>query len=412
MANFFWQEFFHLKGVESAGVAADLWRSSSFIEPAAGAGALVFSLLRQGGILGLNLEQLANIDLSVVDINQSALDFIERQLARLESRWGVRFNRVKLVCTDFFDFSVESLEGDPVFFGNPPFVKNPKGSRWTNLFADFVERSLRSIGANGSCHFILPLSIAFSRRYRHLRDQIRFSRRRVVLSNFDNIPDTLFTNGKPDHTNTNKANSQRCTILSILPSSDLEIHSTRLHRWRGNERRALLTSHPHYHEVTHYTFDNQFPRPENSEILRYLENGPYSNVEIFKSLTCEQGPFHLQVTTVARNFVGIRENATTGVHEFRFNTEEEFLFALLVLSSDLFLDYWRTVGDGFHLTRTNIDEFPLSEELKCMVQNEIMLGKEMWCNRLEFSKQKSHPGGITTSYDFTERALKIIKRFD
>jgi len=405
---FFWAEFLALNGLEDSKHIADFWGRHHFIEPSAGAGALVLALLKKGGELGLSLHQLAATELTIIDINQAALDFVQEQLSWLEKRWSIFFSNIRYVCSDFLDCTLPISPRVPLFFGNPPFVTNPRGSDWKNLFADFLDRSLRQSGPEGLCHFILPVSIAFSRDYARLREKIRETGKSVAISSFDNIPDTLFPSGKPKHTNTNKANSQRCSILTVFPENTPRVLATRMHRWSKNERQKLLSSPPRYHDVTDCGLNEQFLRPENELIIHYLNNS--RNDPRFHTLLSDKGPYSLFVASVARNFIGFRECSSSSVHHLRFDTEKAAYSALLILSSDLFLDYWRSVGDGFHVTKTNIMEFPLHSKLMKLIGTKTSKGKGMWEKRMDFAKTKRHPGGMTVSYDFSPSALSLLGR--
>lgn len=335
---FFWNEFLTLTGVEDHRGVAEFWGKHHFIEPAAGAGILIFALLKKGGELGLSLRDIASIELTIIDINPAALDFVKGQMSWLESRWGITFRKACYVCKDFREWTIPVKSRTPMLFGNPPFVANPSGSKWKNLFADFLDRSINQAGKQSQCHFILPLSIAFSRDYARLRKQMRQTGKSIALSSFDNIPDTLFPSGKPEHTNTNKANSQRCTILTVFTDKKPIILSTRIHRWAKAEREFLLSTHPRYEDVTNYDFDDQFPRPEHHFILQYFEEAKHA--QRLNTLVCERGNHCLYVSTVARNFIGFRENDSSNVHILRFSTHKVFYSVLLILSSDLYFDYW------------------------------------------------------------------------
>ena len=406
---FFWTEFLALNGVNDRGEIADFWANHHFIEPSVGAGALVLALFKKGAELGLSLHQLALIELTIIDVNQAALNFVRNQLSWLERKWGLAFCNIQYICCNFLECRLPLSQRTPLFFGNPPFVTNSKGGEWRNLFADFLSRALGLCGPEGRCHFILPLSVAFSRDYARLRSQIRATGKSIALCSFDNIPDTLFPSGKPEHNNTNKANSQRCSILSIFPSKTPRILSTKMHRWRKEDRNRLLSSPPQYHDVTDYCLDEQFPRPENAAILRYLRGA--KNCPRFRDITSNDGQHNLFVATVARNFIGFREDHSSSVHNPHFSTKRDFYVSLLILSSDVFLDYWRTTGDGFHVTRANVMEFPLHQNLMTIIEDEAAKGRKIWETRMDFAKTKRHPNGITTSYDFSPSALSLINHF-
>ena len=116
-------------------------RKHHFVEPAAGAGALIFALFKRFLTLGITAEQLAEIELSIVDVNTNALAFVKKQLEVVSGGWGVSFNKVRLVRDDFLSADLSRGVKPYFFFGNPPFVANEKGrSPWKNIYADFLEK--------------------------------------------------------------------------------------------------------------------------------------------------------------------------------------------------------------------------------------------------------------------------------
>ena len=410
VAMFFWNQFMVLNGLNNSASIIKFWSNHHFIEPASGAGALIFSLLRKCVEIGLPLENISSCQITIIDINQAALNFVREQLNKLEKKWNFSFDNIHYICNDFRECVLPISQKTPFFFGNPPFASNPKGNKWRNIFADFLELALQKSGAEGKIHFIMPVSIAFSNNYKTLRNQIRQTNKNIALSSFDNIPNSLFPSGKPENTNTNKANSQRCSIVTIFPADKIRFLSTKMHRWRKKDRLTLLTSEPYYYDITNYHFDNQFPRPENHTILYYLKNS--RNHSRFETLISKHGYYILNVTTVVRNFIGFRETPSTGTHQLQFNTENDFYSAILILSSDIFYDYWRTIGDGFHLTAGNLMSFPLHPSLIKNIDNNILKGQYMWEERTEYAKTKHQLNRAITTYDFSPIALKIVAQFE
>jgi hypothetical protein len=404
--DFFWREFFEHNRVSGKRECEQFWREHHFIEPAVGAGILVFGLLKRAVATGLPFEALSDLELSIIDVNERALHFVEEQFAWLGDRWNISFPRLRLVCADYRDCLLPVSPRVPIVFGNPPFVKNPAGSRWKNLFADFVERSLSLSGSNGKLHFILPLSIAFSRDYSALRNSMMESDKSIVLSNFDNIPDCLFPSGKPNSENTNKANSQRITILTVFPSRERRVASTKLHRWSKKDRGALLSSRPKYFDLSSIFLRDQIPRPENEAVLAYLERNT-SGLRLGQLLT-HGGAWQLHVASVARNFIGIREDGASAVHTLGCASERDFLTVLGIISSDLFLAYWRTIGDGFHVTKSNLMNFPIEDHIKEQIEGQSTQLRVMWGQRSAFAKYKKHPNGVSVSYDFGVVAPRLL----
>ncbi|WP_405402760.1 hypothetical protein [Paracoccus sp. Ld10] len=407
VADFFWRELFVQKEIFTNRDALSFLRKHHFVEPAAGAGALIFALMKRFVALGLTPDQLAELELSIVDINANALSFVEEQIESLAKNWNVVFDRVHLVRNNFLELRLDNGTKPYFFFGNPPFVGNKKElSPWKNLYADFLEKALQHIEGVGGVHFILPLSIAFSRDYNALRTAILKVGGTVCLSNFDNIPDTLFKSGKPSHTNTNKANSQRCTILTILPEGPRRVLATRLLRWSKKDRATLLGRSPEYFDVSGYAFDKQIPRPDSQAILDYLNLAADS--PRLGTILAKSGRHELFVAGVARNYISLREGPANGVHALGFKSEEDFLLGLGILSSDLFLSYWLSLGDGFHLTKGNIFNFPLHHTLVRECEYNASALRKAWQARQRFQKGKLNSGQMTRSFDLTNAVPSLI----
>ncbi len=408
VADFFWRELFAHNKILDGEDALSFLRKHHFVEPAAGAGALIFALFKRLLGLGVTSEQLAEIELSIVDVNNNALAFVEKQMKVLASAWDVSFNRVRLLRDDFLSTDLSRGFKPYFFFGNPPFVANKKGeSPWKNIYADFLEKALMHVGREGGIHFIVPLSVAFSRDYSVLRAMIMDTRGTVCLSNFDNIPDTLFKSGKPSHTNTNKANSQRCTILTVLPGRPKKLLATPLLRWSKKDRTNLLSQSPEYFDVSEYSFDQQFPRPESYAVLDYLDRAAGSPT--LGSIVSKNGSHRLFVAGVARNYVSLREGPANGVHALGFESNDDFFLGLGVLSSDLFLSYWLSIGDGFHLTKENIFNFPLHHTLVRECQRNAPALRLTWKVRQRFQKRKLNSGRMTKSFDLRYAVPSLVE---
>lgn len=408
VSTFFWAEFFSLSEINTPKNATSFVKNHAFIEPSVGAGAIVFSLLLKLAQLGVDKTVITKIDLTLIDINRHALSFVEKQFDALSEEWGVSFPNLKLVCSDFRKVHFKKGELPYFFFGNPPFITNRKDeSKWKNSFADFVETSLNNINGVGSLQFILPLSVAFSRDYSDLRKRILEHSRNISLSHFDNIPDTLFKSGKPKHKNSNKANSQRCSILTVQPANKSCIKSTSLMRWSKYNRKKILSQSPLYHEVSSYQFNDQFPRPENSLILEYLDQS-LDSVKL-SNLLSNSGKYKLHVNAVARNYIGFREAHVSSTHQLCFDNKRKFYYALFILSSDLFFDYWRTIGDGFHVTKGNILNFPLHDNLDEVVNFKLTTVQYIWATRKKYKKTKLNSGKITFSYDFSRKIPSLFE---
>jgi hypothetical protein len=98
--------------------------------------------------------------------------------------------------------------------------------------------------------------------------------------------------------------------------------------------------------------------------------------------------------------LGFRPDAT-GAHELAFADKASMLKALLIVSSDLFFEYWMTTGDGFHVTKSDLLEFPITNKLSSVLESKLAMADKMWRRRSRFGKEKLNAGVVTRSFDFS-----------
>lgn len=336
-------------------------------------------------------------------MNFAALQFVHHKLAELESDAGFCLPNVGMVQQDFLQWSATTKSSNVIFVGNPPFVTNQRGARWRNMYADFVEAMLNYQSASVSFSLILPVSVCFSRDYADLRRQIEQSGMGISAASYDNIPDCLFKAGKPESQNTNRANSQRCTILHVGGRDCSVRESSPMIRWTAGNRSEVLRALPSYYDYSNYVFDKQIPRPSTDWMLKYLSENKSSPT--LKSHMTRHAKCDFSVGAVARNFIGIREPSVGDATSIAIKAETELdrMVLLQILGSSIFFEYWRSLGDGFHVTSDLIERFPISERLyKCCLAN-ISSAKHQWNNRTQVLKEKLNSGRVVRTFDFTGR---------
>ncbi len=407
VAGFFWDQHFHALGIKGVNTAKNLLKKHTFVEPSAGSGILILALFRKLAEIGVGPDVISSIDLRCRDTDPHSLAYISTHVNELETATGLSFGGIKLEQGDFRGFLALPDDKPYIFFGNPPFVSNLNGSSpWKNLFADFLDVSMGLVGTSGSIQYILPLAISFSRDYVDLRRRLRSESYDLFASHFDNIPDTLFKSGKPNNSNSNKANSQRCTILTVISRGSGKLFSSMLHRWSVSDRRRLLSSIPTFYDVSDYHANAQILRPGSRNIAHYLMTE--TPINRFSSLVAQDGKYRLYVAGVARNYIGIRSSPGSGIHTLSFSDEQKLCKALLLLGSDVFLEYWRAVGDGFHVTKSNIHDFPISEKLDEEAEKLVPIVKRIWKDRERFKKVKRNSGKQTSSFDFSSALPSLL----
>lgn len=403
VADHFWLQFFRFHRVRNASDFRNLIAKTHFVEPSVGSGIFVFTFIRQALKFGLLPVELGNLRLTVIDVNFSALQFVNQRLSELEAECGARLGNIGLVQRDFLDWAAHTRSENVIFIGNPPFVANERGSRWRNSFADFLEAMMDFGASSISISLILPVSICFSRDYANLRQKIAESGSGVCAASYDNIPDCLFKAGKPESQNTNRANSQRCTILNIGGPDAAIRESAPMVRWGTRQRDLVLSSVPQFQNFATYEFDKQIPRPSTDWILEYVTANSRQNPLkfYFSKSACSD----FSIGTVARNFIGIRESVQGDSTSLRIKaeTEQDRLIILQILASPIFFEYWRTLGDGFHVTSDLIDRFPVSPKLYASCVANLAKARHEWAHRKNVLKSKLNSGKVTETFDFTGR---------
>ncbi|MCC5965316.1 MAG: hypothetical protein JJU24_04195 [Natronohydrobacter sp.] len=406
VAGHFWDLFFRLHRIRDLRSLLAFVATSDLVEPSAGSGMFVFSFLRKAAQLGATPESLAGVRFHVVDINLAALRFFSERLRDIEGAAGVRFDGIGLAQSDFLSWAKTSTTTNVVFAGNPPFVTNPRGSRWKNLYADFLEAMLAYEGLKG-LSLILPLSICFSRDYSDLRVLIQSAGMGISASSYDNIPDCLFKAGKPDSTNTNRANSQRCTILNLGgPDASLR-EASPLQRWPAAERASVLSSTPVFSAFSDRDASGQIPRPASETLVDYMRGT--AGARPLRAFLSNTGRVAFAVGGVARNYIGIRDHnvATPGSIPIKVASDDASALVLQILSSKLFFDYWQTYGDGFHVTVNLIERFPVTSALEEVCMRNRDRARIVWADRAAYAKEKLNSGRVVRSYDFRAAFEKV-----
>lgn len=401
VADHFWMQFFRFHQVRSANDLRRLIEKSHFVEPSAGSGIFIFTLIRQALIFGLQPVELGHLRLTVIDVNFAALQFVSQRLCELEAEFGVGLGSIGLLQRDFLDWAASTRSENVIFLGNPPFVANPRGSRWRNCFADFLEAMIDFPATTVSISLILPVSICFSRDYVGLRLKIAKRELGVSAASYDNIPDCLFKGGKPESQNSNRANSQRCTILNIGGPDASKRESAPMIRWGARDRTRVLSQMPQYQNYSTYIFDDQIPRPSTDWILSYLESN--AGAPTLRSWFSKTAKSDFSIGTVARNFIGVRDSKLRDATSLpiKTDTERNRLIVLQILGSSIFFEYWRSLGDGFHVTSDLINRFPVSQRLEESCVANLGIAKGIWNQRNDVLKSKLNSGKVTQTFDFT-----------
>lgn len=288
------------------------------------------------------------------------------------------FNPLPTTTKGYFHWEMEFPEiffhegGFDIVIGNPPYVRcspNPIQKRFfttsngANLFAWFIELSMKITNNSSSIGMIVPLSLMISRQMEDVRTLFLESSGSYKFANFDNIPDCIFNSGKVS-LNTNTANSQRTTIFLINRDFNGKKYlTTDLLRWQTSER-SYLFENLSFADISSIVKKEHFPMVGDTQLvpfLKQLQSSGRTIQSLLEKPSRQADKYSLFVPTRARYFIPAspedfkRNNQMT----LNFSSEENYNLAFILISSNVFYWFWRAHGDGFDVAKRDVYNFPL-----------------------------------------------------
>lgn len=182
---------------------------------------------------------------------------------------------------EFYEI-IEDRHGFDVIIGNPPYVEytNKKvnyiiSERFKtlpcgNLHAFVAERSFSLANTSSFIGLIVPLPSINTRRMQNLQKIIKpYTKNSVWISSFDERPSGLF-----------EGVDQRLIIEVISIGSPAKIFTTKINRWRSEDRKTIFTTLNYSNLIPYNIFYGilKFANSiENSIIEKFYSNNPISN---------------------------------------------------------------------------------------------------------------------------------------
>lgn len=322
--------------------------------------------------------------------------------------------------------------GFDVVIGNPPYdkISNQKYFKVTyhdsaNLFSMFIERVHSLHKKNGSFGFVVPLTFAVGKSCSFIREQMLRSFSRIKLSHYSIRPSKLFADADQ------RITLIRCTNFSKIPILENQVLTTKLLRWRPEERQKVI-SNPEYGKIENIFSSNFIPKVSSNE-----------GVEIFKkitSFTFEESmlslvdadilnfPAHLH--TVARYWLKMydfiphfkRENeleigVSTKLKTLYFVNKSAQLITILYLNSSLSYFYWIASSAEFDvysdiMLSVKKPQMPLDQDSIDVMQ---LLVTDLMDSYREHSMKKSitiQKKRVEYEEFYPSKSLAIIHRID
>lgn len=300
----------------------------------------------------------------------------------------------------------EASKGFNLYVANPPY--SPLGERddaaelksrfacadgkalsgRENIYTFFIEQMWKLTGTQGSGAVVVPLSIAFHRgeRYRAIRRAMSQQERAWKCEFYDREPHALF--GEDVKT--------RNAIIAMVPGTK-QLSTGPFHRWTSRTRATLFDAPRRV--LLHDEYEDGIPKlADLSELSAYqklqsvrgfgglvtrvhttsLSNATESNCN--KSIHIASTAYNfLSVFPYVPQIEGVEPLSENPVQKIICVDERAAMAVYACLSSQVAFWTWYVRGDGFHVPKWFIDEFPAIDGLSSSDVDALsLIGQSLW----------------------------------
>lgn len=338
--------------------------------------------------------------------------------------------KARIAINDLFP---KMLRGPRIIIGNPPYA--PIGLRpdlinlgtifetlrpvapTSDIHPLFIEQMVRLAAPETSGALVVPLSISFNSRpqYTAARGLVGRTAGAWRFSFFDREPHALF--GEDVKT--------RNTIVSWSrqdSASRAQIMTGPLLKWRGDTRARLFES-IHFTEIT-TPIGNGIPKLSGalqSETFTRLQSKGSRLADLFLSISGSEltDTFQANASTVfvgstAYNFINAflkppanlrpsgRASSNT-VHAIRCASPGDAHLVYAILSSRVTFWLWHVIGDGFHVSRTFLEDLPIgAASFDNRTGNQLAeLGQQLWVQLRSTPLSSNNRGRTSVAFPAT-----------
>ena len=304
---------------------------------------------------------------------------------------------VKFFETKYFFPEVFKQGGFDIIIGNPPYggeIEN-NSKEWikkTFSFGTikdsaslFVERGVNLLKEKGTLLYIITFSITFNKNFSRTRELLFKKFRKTEIYTFDRDKCRIF-----------KSMTQSVSILK----SYLKINEN----MEKNNKEGIFTS-KFYRETPNINFipiqnTDKLLFPKNSkyhEPHRLPKIGDFNNLSILKKMMKNTGTVQSKILDYNGFRIWYRSSGNFWYNAFEnkpYNSSEikeikvkkSFVnFFIILINSSLFYFYMRIYGDGRHLNKDLLNNFPIPEDLDSELKKMdkiIKLQKNKFLNKL------------------------------
>jgi hypothetical protein len=317
---------------------------------------------------------------------------------------------------------VQKKGGFDAVVGNPPYVsvsrinylsRQLRTTRFSDIYAYVLLRTLDLSGEQARCGMIVPLSITFSQDFGLLREKL-CAVGKAWFSSYDNIPASLF-----------EGVSQRCTIWLGAKAPELAVFVSPMYRWRAEYRDSLIPNVGYSEIDAGRVADRGIPKLSSASLGRLLRRleAAASGTELRVQARNPHSKGRLGFSQSARNFVSsflddppcldektLKAMPASKVGYVKVADESVAAAGLAVLAGEAFFWYWLARGDGFDVTSWIVNDFlsSLNDLPDAHFQLLAVLGAELHRRRLEALVFKKNAGRYVGNFNY--RGLRSLTR--
>ena len=250
-----------------------------------------------------------------------------------------------------------------IIIGNPPYVEYGKlevmpTKHLGNAYANVVFNSLGQLSNDGVMGYIVPLSFVSTPRMSELRKEVKELSKKMIVVNFADRPDCLFT----------QVHQKLTILIATRGRSKCKTFSSNYYYWYKSERNKLFNECTVY--PSKYDFDEFIPKIGNpieesifNKMLRQKKDIAFLKLQVLDKENASvclnmRGTFWMKAFDI---------NPGSKEYNTYFFSKEMQPYIICLLNSSLFFLYWIVVSDCWHITgkelgniriRTDIDFEP------------------------------------------------------
>jgi hypothetical protein len=250
--------------------------------------------------------------------------------------------------------------GFDVVIGNPPYISlnkipyyfNITDYKCSDIYAYIIHRGFKLINKGSRYGFIVMHNLAFSRGFLDARKYLISNSCNAWFSFYARIPAGLFSGD---------VRVRNCIFLleNNKDTTKYNYYTTRIHRW-FSESRDFLFNKLNY---SHFVYTDIIPMFNSSVLADFFQTMRGKKLELYENKLSANNLFYKKS---AYNWIAISDKPApcfnshgkkitqSEVGSFSLSSNEILKIAMLYLSGKLYLSFWFTYGDEFHVTKEDM----------------------------------------------------------